>query len=136
MIKKHCSLCFITPRVSFLIADEFTPIIIGEVMSAVNFLDPLEMRRLHQLNDDGGQNLGAIKKDDNLYACSMCNKEFQTKTGCMLHLDFHRGLTKCTICSHVSSRRSNLKQHMHFVHGFPMEKTQIKRIRSSKKLTK
>ena len=71
-------------------------------------------------NDKVSKDYVAIKKGE-IYVCSECNKEFQTRTGCFLHFDFHRGLTKCKLCSHVSSRKGNLKQHMHFVHGFPLE---------------
>ncbi|XP_059487814.1 zinc finger and BTB domain-containing protein 7A-like isoform X12 [Neocloeon triangulifer] len=54
------------------------------------------------------------------FRCVVCGKLFQTRISCILHFDFHRGLTKCHLCSHISSRKSNLKKHMHSVHGIPI----------------
>ena len=48
--------------------------------------------------------------------CVECGKRFKWPQGLWNHMEFHRGLTACSLCHKTFSTRHNLRHHMRRMH--------------------
>ncbi|XP_037094440.1 zinc finger protein 3-like [Pollicipes pollicipes] len=51
-----------------------------------------------------------------LFSCDNCEKTYSSYVSLHMHQKVHTGLTTCALCGKTSSRVSDLRRHLHYVH--------------------
>ena len=55
------------------------------------------------------------------HTCELCGRHYRSLTSLIHHRKVHDGATTCHLCGRVSSRVSDLRTHLQFFHGMPVE---------------